>query len=156
MPLKSPPVPRMVLHVIMTLMLCAAGRHVTAQTEVLTSQNWERLVPLGKETDAIYDDFALKSPAATAIIARPASTRHANMTVRDVGGCLIDLAAAGTDGDQLSAFYPGRRKFPFTDASIDGDAVVMSAPGTAARVGCEVRYELHPSLPVISVTSTWT
>ncbi|MEZ6062078.1 MAG: CehA/McbA family metallohydrolase [Planctomycetaceae bacterium] len=122
----------------------------------LTADNWEGLVPRGKEVDAIYGDIAMKNAAARAIIAASVNTRNANMTVRNVGGCLIDFAATSFESDQLSCFYPGRRKFPFSGMleRVD-DAVTVVSPGTDDRPSCMVRYSLLPDQPVIEVTSTW-
>lgn len=86
----------------------------------LTAENWEALVPDGKEVDAIYGDYVLKNKHLTAVVAQPLATRHANMTVRDIAGALIDLSANGSGGgDQLSAFYPGRRTYPYREASAE-------------------------------------
>ena len=81
--------------------------------EVLNETNWDRLVPKGKEVDAIYGDIVMQNSFLRAVIARPTRTRNANMTVRDVGGCLIDLTTRLHESDQLSAFYPGRRANSF-------------------------------------------
>lgn len=145
---------------ITSLILCAllmnSDAIVFGQVARLSESNWDQLVPAGKEVDAIYEDFALKSAAVKAIVAFPAVTRNSNMTVRGVGGCLIDLTATAFESDQLSCFYPGRRKFPFSSGTIEGNVVVMTSEGTAERPSCEVRYELSANEPVINVTSTWT
>ncbi|MDP1796556.1 MAG: hypothetical protein Q8K78_03700, partial [Planctomycetaceae bacterium] len=73
---------------------------------ILTEANWGQLVPEGKEVDAIYGDIVLRNAHLTAVIAEPKSTRHANMTTKDVGGCLIDLTARNAQSDQLAVFYP--------------------------------------------------
>ena len=124
--------------------------------QVLTEANYDQLVPQGKEVDAIYGDFALRNKAATAIVADVTSTRNANMTVKSIQGCLIDFAARGYESDQLSCFYPGRRKFRLSYFSSDASAVVVTAKGTADKGGYEVRYQLAADLPVIEITSTWT
>ena len=126
------------------------------QAQQLSEDNYDQLVPTGKEVDAIYDDFALKNAAARAVVAFPSATRNSNMTVRSVGGCLIDLAANAHQSDQLSAFYPGRRKFPFSKGQADGDAVVVTSVGSDQRPECTVRYELLDGVPILAVTSEWT
>ena len=78
------------------------------------------------------------------------------MTVRSIGGCLIDLATTAHESDQLSAFYPGRRKFPFSKAEADDQSVTVTSPGSDTSPKCVVRYEFNTDLPVIDVTSTWT
>ncbi len=122
----------------------------------LTEANYDRLVPVGKEVDAIYGDFALRNKSAKAIIAFPATTRNCNMTVRDVGGCLIDFAATSLESDQLGAFYPGRRKFAFSTTKIDERSVTVTSPGSQTRPKCDVRYEFNTDEPFIDVTSTWS
>ncbi|MBL4885523.1 MAG: CehA/McbA family metallohydrolase [Planctomycetaceae bacterium] len=77
------------------------------------SDNWDRVVPAGKEIDAIIGDFVLRNRYVTAVIAQPTASRNANMTVRGIAGCLIDYTTNEQPSDQLSAYYPGARKYPF-------------------------------------------
>lgn len=126
------------------------------QAQQLTADNWDAFVPAGKEVDAIYGDFALRNSAAKAIVAFPDVSRNSNMTVRSVAGCLIDLAATSFESDQLSAFYPGRRRFPFSAATTEKQSVIVKSTGTSARPACTVRYEFMTQKPVIDVTSEWT
>ena len=72
----------------------------------LTEQNWEEYVPRGKEVDAIYGDYVLRNEHVVAVIAKDTPGRKANMTVRNVGGCIIDLTRREEQSDQLSAYYP--------------------------------------------------
>lgn len=145
---------RLSLQLAAAAVLAASG--LVADAQQLTETNYDQLVPQGKEVDAIYDDFAIRNKSARAIVAFPAVTRNSNMTVRSVGGCLIDLAAAAGESDQLSAFYPGRRKFPFSEVQADDGAVVVSSPGSDKLPECTVRYEFSDDQPILSVTSTWT
>src|SRR5437764_15473690 len=62
-----------------------------AELAVLTEANWDKLAPLGKEVDCILGDYALKSDRLWAVVAQPAPWRNANMTVKQVGGAVIDL-----------------------------------------------------------------
>ena len=73
----------------------------------LTEGNFDEYVVAGKEADANYGDFVLRNDKIAAVIAAPVPTRHANMTVRNVGGCLIDLTRRDAESDQLSCYYPG-------------------------------------------------
>lgn len=93
----------------------------------LQEGNWQELAPEGKEVDAIYGDLVLRNEHLSAVIAQPLATRHANMTVRDVAGTLLDLTVRDGQSDQLSALYPGRRAFPFRSwsATVDGEAVAV-------------------------------
>lgn len=138
---------------VFTFFIAAAGPLCAQQ---LTQANYDQLVPAGKEVDAIYGDLALQTKYAKAVVAFPAATRNSNMTVRSVGGCLIDLATTLQESDQLSAFYPGRRKFPFSDAQTDGHSITVTSPGSDTRPQCVVRYEFRPDDLVMEVTSTWT
>src|SRR4029079_6413925 len=78
-----------------------------ADLVALSPQTWDRYIPAGKEVDGIYGDFALANDQIMSVIAHPRAGRNANMTVREVGGCVIDLTRRDRQSDQLSAFYPG-------------------------------------------------
>lgn len=140
---------------------------------VLNEANWDRFVPDGKEVDAIYGDLVLRNAYVTAVIAQPLATRHANMTVRDVAGAVIDLTVTGKPADQLAAYYPGKKVFPYRDvsardseghilpttapiASQNTVGVAVSAEGTAERPEAVVLYELGPNDRFLTVTTTLT
>ncbi|MCA9266584.1 MAG: carboxypeptidase regulatory-like domain-containing protein, partial [Planctomycetales bacterium] len=90
-----------------------------AELLVLDPTNFDEAVPHGKEVDSIYGDFLLRNEHVVAVIAQPRAERDANMTVREVGGCLIDLSTRAPDtNDQLSAFYPGASQFAYRSAEI--------------------------------------
>lgn len=166
-----------------TLMIVAVGfsaarQLVSVQNEaveisVLTEATWDRFVPQGKEVDAIYGDVVLRNGYLTAVIAQPLATRHANMTVRDVAGAIIDLSVQGSAGDQLAAFYPGKRLFSYRSIAqreVDGVAqpvdkpvayrksagVVVKAEQSSDRPEAEVFYQLSPSDRFLTITTTWT
>ncbi len=135
-----------------------------ATVVVLDEQNWDEFAPAGKEVDAIYGDIVLRNDHLVAVIAQPLPTRNANMTVREVGGALIDFTTRQDQSDQLSAFYPGRRNYKYskftTTATSDkplresggfvpnvpqrGDtvSVVMEAPATESKPEVLTVYEL--------------
>ena len=71
----------------------------------------------GKEADWIDGDYVLQNDHLIAVIARPGALRDANMTVRGVGACLIDLTRREELSDQLSCYYPGAGRYLFHDAS---------------------------------------
>jgi hypothetical protein len=103
-----------------------AGR--AAEFAVLSPDNWDEFVPRGKEVDAIYGDFVLRNELIVAVIAQPLPTRNANMTIRGVGGCLIDFTERQAQNDQLSAYYPAGGKYQIISPakarlSIDGRQV---------------------------------
>ncbi|RMF37196.1 MAG: carboxypeptidase regulatory-like domain-containing protein, partial [Planctomycetota bacterium] len=83
----------------------------------LTPANYDRFAPEGKEVDAIYGDWVLRNDRIVAVIAAPVAGRNANMTVRGVGGMLIDMTTWDAPSDQLSCFYPAGGRYLFTDAS---------------------------------------
>ena len=144
------------------------------QVAVLNEANFDRLVPEGKEVDAIYGDIVLRNAHITAVIAAPLPTRNANMTVREVAGCVIDLTTRTEGSDQLSAFYPGMRQYPYRSWSVQVDqdqaldvndaldaggrsvAVVVKADGDANRPAVEVTYRLAADSAKLEVTTRYT
>ncbi|GIW92168.1 MAG: hypothetical protein KatS3mg110_0209 [Pirellulaceae bacterium] len=85
-----------------------------AELARLTAATWNEFVPAGKERDCILGDLVLRNDRITAVIAQPVAGRNANMTVRNVGWCVIDLTQRLPANDQLSAFYPGSLRYSFT------------------------------------------
>ena len=141
---------------------------------ILSEQNWEQIAPRGKEVDAIYGDIVLRNQHLTAVIAQPLATRNANMTVRDVAGALIDLTTRDSASDQLSAFYPGRRTYPYREWSIavDGNAesdppisqtftsteaaVIVSARAAENRPAVETTYHLQNDAHYLTITTAFS
>ena len=105
----------------------------------LSPQTWDRYIPDGKEVDGIYGDFALVNEQIMAVIANPRRGRNANMTVREVGGCLIDLTRRDRPSDQLSAFYPGARLRELRFGGIEVEAPVVYEAGDLDRVFVRAR-----------------
>ncbi len=174
--------------------LCGVGKHILVATcciflmpdspvaaaederpvvQELNAANWDDLAPQGKEVDAIYGDIVMQNAFLRAVIAKPVATRNANMTVRNVGGCLIDLTTRNHQSDQLSAFFPARRKFSFTEnlsssvaeasATVDGvtatthvGGVLVSSTGTEKTPSYEVKYWLVDHKPWLEVETKWT
>lgn len=92
--------------------LAAASREVpAADVAILGEETWDKFAPEGKEADGIYGDFVLRNDQIVVVIAQPLATRNANMTVRNVGGAIIDLTTRSAPNDQLSAYYPGAAKY---------------------------------------------
>ncbi len=148
----------------------------SADLVALSPSTWDRYAPAGKEADAIYGDFALSNGRILAVIAQPKPTRHANMTVRSVGGCLIDLTTAHHQNDQLSAYYPGaqQREYRFAGISVEApetyDAAdlehvfvrarkvtlrLVAAPKEATP-DVELSYTLEDGKPFVEVTTRFT
>ncbi|MBC7967797.1 MAG: hypothetical protein H7Z17_17940, partial [Fuerstia sp.] len=174
--------------------LCGVGKHILVATcciflipdspvaaadderpvvQELNAANWDDLVPQGKEVDAIYGDIVMQNAFLRAVIAKPVATRNANMTVRNVGGCLIDLTTRQHQSDQLSAFFPARRKFALSEnltssvaeasATVDGvtatgqvGGVFLSSAGTEKTPSYEVKYWLADYEPWLEVETNWT
>ena len=88
--------------------LLAIGSAASRAAEVirLSEAAWDGAVPEGKEVDCIYGDWVLRNDRLVAVIADAIPTRHANMTVHNVGGAVIDLTVRDAQSDQLSAYYP--------------------------------------------------
>ena len=147
-----------------------------ADLVALSPQTWDRYIPQGKEVDGIYGDFALANDQIVAVIAHPRRGRNANMTVRDVGGCLIDLTRRDRQSDQLSAFYPGAqlRDLKFAGIEVEApkvyeaaelDRVFVQARRVTLRLvaaprekepDVEVSYTLEDGWPYVLVTTTFS
>jgi hypothetical protein len=152
---------------LMTLLvLLTPAPAVAAELAVLTNGNWDRLAPDGKEADCILGDYALRSDRLMVVVCQPLPTRNANMTVREVGGAVIDLTRTDHPNDQLSAFYPGKRRDRFDKAEIvqaKGRKVVLmlTAPAAPAdkkadkpdRPEVRLTYELEDGQPCLVVRS---
>ncbi len=87
------------------LLLGAAPKAFGGEIVRITEENW-RLVPGGKEVDAIYGDYLMRNDRVAAVIGDAVPGRHAHMSCPDVQGAVIDFALLETDNDQLTAFKP--------------------------------------------------
>jgi hypothetical protein len=141
----------------------------------LSPQTWDRYAPDGKEVDAIHGDYVLANDQIIAVVARPGHGRNANMTVREVGGCLIDLTRRDHPNDQLSAFYPGAqfRTLRFGGIEVEApevyetaelDRVFVRGKSVTLRLvasprertpDVEVAYTLQDGWPYVLVTTTF-
>ncbi len=142
----------------------------------LSPQTFDRYIPQGKEVDGIYGDFVLANDQIVAVVAHPRRGRNANMTVRDVGGCLIDLTRRDRQNDQLSAFYPGAQLRDLKFAGIEVEAPLIYEAAELDRVfvqarrvtlrlvaaprgkepDVEVSYTLEDGWPYVLVTTTFS
>ncbi|MEI8381255.1 MAG: CehA/McbA family metallohydrolase [Planctomycetota bacterium] len=140
----------------------ASREDAPVEAVTLDASNFDEHATAGKEADAIYGDIALRNGFLTAVIAQPLATRHANMTVKDVAGSLIDFSVRGkTGGDQLAAFYPGRKNYSYRSVAplspAGGSSVVtVKADGTDERAEAIVAYTLNQKDRFLTVTSTFT
>ncbi|MCG6158055.1 CehA/McbA family metallohydrolase [Rubinisphaera margarita] len=136
--------------------------------------NWGDVVPDGKEVDAIHGDFVLRNDHVVAVVAQPLATRNANMTTHAVGGCLIDYTTRLHPADQLTAYYPGSRVYPFRSVRLRNAAheslefddrntfsdeqaieLTMIAPGAEDRAEMLVTYRLEADSPHLIVRQTF-
>ncbi len=109
-------------------------RVLASDLAILNEKTWDQFVPKGKEVDAIYGDFVLRNDKIVVVIANPIAGRNANMTVRDVGGSIIDLTTRGRQSDQLSAYYPGARRYPYRLTAIGAEGEIgLDIPGSTNR-----------------------
>jgi hypothetical protein len=158
------------------LFLGLTARARAADLVSLSPATWDRYVPDGKEVDTIHGDFALANDQLVAVVAHPRRGRNANMTVREVGGCLIDLTRRDRPSDQLSAFYPGAQSRALRFAGIEVEApevyeaaelehVFVKARRVTLRLvatpleqtpDVEVAYTLRDGWPYVLVTTTFT
>ena len=106
--------------------LVKASDDNAVMVQELSEGTWDQFVPRGKEVDAIYGDTVLQNQFLRAVIAKPVSSRNANMTIRNVGGCLIDLTTREHESDQLGAFFPGRRAFAFSELAVASQAAAST------------------------------
>jgi hypothetical protein len=154
------------LRATLVLLLASASFSASraAEVVVLTNENWEKYAPPGKEADCILGDFVLKSDKVWAVVAQPAPWRNANMTVRQVGGAVIDLTTVANPNDQLSAFYPGMRRHVFTRAEIgpasgQSATLILHAPAQEAKpakpaMGNQPAEPAVPRQPEVRLTYT--
>jgi hypothetical protein len=153
-----------------------ATRAGAADLVALSPQTIDRYLPQGKEVDGIYGDFVLANDQVVAVVAHPRRGRNANMTVRDVGGCLIDLTLRDRQNDQLSAFYPGGQLRDLKFAGIEVEAPVVYEAAELERVfvrarrvtlrlvaaprgkepDVQVSYTLEDGWPYVLVTTTFS
>jgi hypothetical protein len=96
------------------MVLVSATPAFSAEVVQLDPQNWDAYAPAGKEVDSIYGDYVLRSDRIIAVIGEPVDGRKANMTVKNVGGAVIDLTRRDVQSDQLSCYYPHNGTYKLT------------------------------------------
>ncbi|MEY4179475.1 MAG: hypothetical protein RLY70_3049 [Planctomycetota bacterium] len=155
------------------LLVAALVRPATsAELATLGPDNWDSHVPQGKEVDAIYGDYVLRNDRVVVVVGRPGLERHANLTVKSVGGALLDMTLVDRQNDQLSAYFPGGSRYAFVaaenvsawttdpaaavraaDPKLSGTRVVLQCEAQAVdgRPRCSVRYTLEDGQPYVLV-----
>ncbi|HND53020.1 MAG TPA: CehA/McbA family metallohydrolase [Pirellulaceae bacterium] len=154
-----------------TGIIAPAAKAPAADLVTLNAENWDEYAPHGKEVDCIYGDYVLRNDRIVLVVGRPVAGRNANMTVKAVGGCVIDLTTRGNQNDQLSAYFPGGSRFNFTkvagvraaadeqplaataDPKLQGKKVVLECDADAAegKPAVTVRYTLEDGQPFVVV-----
>ncbi len=140
-----------------------------AEVVRLSEANWDSTVPAGKEVDSIYGDWVLRNDRLVAVVADAIPGRNANMTVRNVGGAVIDLTVRDPQSDQLSAYYPLAARYalsgpflgPGSSESAEpgkGNSVSLTFRGPAAdkQSTAEVTYTLEDGAPWLTVITRVT
>ncbi len=122
--------PLLTATLILTAILAGLHSGRAAEIALLTEKTWDEFAPQGKEVDCIYGDYVLRNDKIVVVIAQPLPTRNANMTVRGVGGMIIDLTQRHAQNDQLSAYYAGGGKYQFHSAknvrvTVEGNEVKL-------------------------------
>lgn len=146
--------------------LSLAARLPAAEIVTIAAENLDKgIAPAGKEADWILGDHVMRNDKLVAVIGNPVPTRNANMTVKNVGGCIIDLTERDRPNDQLGAFYPGGGRYYYrfvrvgaeggeaasSNADFDGD-VVRRAAATGAKVTFQVVHKADKNEPQVDVT----
>lgn len=135
------------LAILLTLSapLCSAA-------EILVIEAKSKPEISGKEVDWIFGDFLMKNDEISLTIAAPLATRDANMTIRNIGGSILDLTLNHPSNDQLSAYTPTAGRYLFRDPSKvetgrDGDAVFWQCRSSRSPANdsttATVRYRLN-------------
>ncbi|MDA9859481.1 hypothetical protein N9D23_15365, partial [Rubripirellula sp.] len=112
---------------ILVLFSATADAQITVAETRLIAPDAEPAIE-GKEVDWIYGDYLLKNDQISLTIASPVSTRDANMTIRNIGGSILDLTLNEPSNDQLSVYTPTAGRYLFHDPSLvttgrEGDGV---------------------------------
>ncbi|MEZ5948627.1 MAG: CehA/McbA family metallohydrolase [Planctomycetaceae bacterium] len=148
--------PRLVYALLACSSIAQASGADEVEVLILNEDNWESAVPAGKEVDAIAGDAVLRNRYVTAVIAQPIAGRHANMTIRDVGGCLIDYTSRIHPNDQLGAYFPGAGRFQFHSWSfhdaLDRAVNAVASPRYSSAMEIRVQSIVAPGRPDVVIT----
>ena len=117
----------------------------------------------GKEVDWIYGDYLLGNELISLTIAAPLPTRDANLTIRRIGGSILDLTLNKPSNDQLSAYTPTSGRYLFQDPTLvkfgrDGDTAFWqcrsSKTGAKDNTTAIVEYRLQDGNAFVESTVT--
>ncbi len=125
----------------------------------ITPDNYDKVVPRGKEVDAIYGDYVLRNDKVVAVIGDPVATRHANLTVHNVAGCLLDFTSRANPNDQLSAYYPDAARYGLRSAIIEQQGkhavLLLTNKPTPGQPNIELRYILRDGDEYITIETKY-
>ncbi|MDG2220469.1 MAG: CehA/McbA family metallohydrolase [Rubripirellula sp.] len=153
---------RLIVFIEIAIVTCFAvgeSKIMAAQTRLIAPGTEPAIE--GKEVDWIYGDYLLKNDKIALTIASPVSTRDANMTIRNIGGSILDLTLNEPSNDQLSAYTPTAGRYMFHDPSLvttgrEGDSVFWQCLSTraAAKDGttATIRYRLKDGDAFVTAT----
>ncbi|MGD9720900.1 MAG: CehA/McbA family metallohydrolase [Pirellulales bacterium] len=165
--MRSPQLSRLTLFSMLLALAAHRGAGAFAADVVrLSESTWEDAAPQGKEVDCIYGDWVLRNRHLVAVIAEALPSRNANMTVRNVGGSVIDLTQRDVQSDQLSAYYPLGGEYALEGPQASGDGATTAATANAKAVEltfhgthadkhstAEVTYQLVDDVPWLKITT---
>ena len=122
------------LPVVALLLTCVGAIATAAEVHTIDESflpggEHASLPPAGKEADWILGDHIIRNDRIVAVVAKPVATRNANMTVRNVGGCVIDLTTVDEPNDQLSAYYPGGGRHTMNRGGVTASGKGASSAG---------------------------
>ncbi|MFO0941939.1 MAG: hypothetical protein U0930_14405 [Pirellulales bacterium] len=126
----------------------------------LTNENFDQVVPAGKEVDALPGDICIRNEHIIAIIGKTSPLRNANMTVKNVGGMLIDLTTRAGNNDQLGAFYPCAPNRVLSEEAMQVDPngnvrLLFRSEAAKGQPELWVTYELKSNSKTIEVTTVY-
>lgn len=100
-----------------SLLLTSLYGESSTATELtrLSKENWSEFKLNGKEADAIYGDFVLRNETLSMVLGTPLPTRNANMFVKRVGGCIVDIGPRVKPNDQLTSYFPLGGQYVYED-----------------------------------------
>ncbi|HEY4312101.1 MAG TPA: CehA/McbA family metallohydrolase [Pirellulales bacterium] len=139
-----------------------SGKATATEIIQLSEATWDDAVPEGKEVDCIYGDWVLRNEHIVAVIAEALPKRNANMTVRNVGGSVIDLTERKQQSDQLSAYYPLNAQYALEGpdqtnakgpAQSKSSEVSLTFQGPSTKSTAEVIYTLADDARWLKITT---
>jgi len=136
---------------------------IVSAGEIRVIESGREPIISGKELDWIYGDYLMRNDLVSLIIAAPVTTRDANMTIRNIGGSILDLSLNEPSNDQLSAYTPTAGRYLFQDPDLvttgrDADGVFWQCRSSRSvsnpKSIATVRYRLgnHDAFVVATVT----